>query len=135
MTMYPFNERREQVNRNRCPAPWCGCDMWRSRPWSTPVVFEADLRMSFAEAASMPDHDMKGVYMMTCERQACRQWARLRAADLRGGPDVDPVYVAYLWSTQPHPQPPEDMRRERMDRQLRDAIDRIQDRLRLRPVT
>lgn len=131
MTMYPFNESRVQVGRN-CPAPWCGdkCEL----PWFTPVMFAGDFYMSFA--AANPDPNAAPMYRIrTCRRSACIEWARLRAADLRGGPNEDPLYVAYLWSTRPCPQPPEDMQRERFERNLRESIDRIQDRLRLRPVT
>lgn len=133
MTMYPFNEHRVQVDANHCPAPWCGRDLWRCRVWLTAVMFESDFRVLFSEVAARDPSDFKGYQIVTCNDAACRQWARLRADDLRGGPAVDPVYVAYLWMEHPHPVPPEEMQRERFERYLRESIDRIQDSLRRRP--
>lgn len=130
---YPFNEHRVQVGADRCPAPWCGVSLLRELPWFTAVMFAGDYYVSFA-AAKLDPHATACYRLKTCRRSACIEWARLRAEDLRGGPRVDPLYVAHLWSTRPHPQPPEDMQRDRLERTLRDAIDRIQDRLRTRPV-
>jgi hypothetical protein len=133
MTPYPFNKHRVQVNPDRCPAPFCGCDMRRHRPWLTAVVFEEDMRMSFTEAAAVPSWDLRGVHLVTCDREACRVWARLRADDLRSSQHIE--YGRHFVRARPQPEPPEDMQRERLRRNLDESIDRIQARLRLRPVT
>lgn len=133
MTMYPFNEYRVQVNPERCPAPWCGSDIRRPFGlWLTAVVFEEDMRMSFTEAAAVPSWDLRGVHLVTCDREACRVWARLRADDIRSSQHIE--YGRHFVSARPQPEPPEDMLRERLRRNLDDAIDRIQARLRLRPI-
>ena len=133
MTLYPFNEHRVQANADHCPAPWCGISLVRELPRFVAVTFERDMWQAFDP--SPPDLPSCMYRLKTCRRGACIEWARLRAEDLRGGPGVDPVYVAYLWARNPGPMPPEEMRRERFERNLRESIDRIQDRLRLRPIT
>lgn len=140
MSLYPFNEHREQINQDRCPAPFCGCDLSRRRAWITPVTFAEDTRASFTDMATFDVskahgiRDFRGYQLRTCDREPCRLWARLRSEDLRGGPNADPVYVAYLWSRNPGPVPPEDMQRERLRRHLDESIDRVQDSLRRRPI-
>jgi hypothetical protein len=114
VSLYPFNEAREQIDTRHCPAPFCGCDLTRvssrHRVWRTPVMF-ADERIGLLSAAAAIS-SAKMHLMFTCDRDACVQWARLRAEDLRGGPDVDPEYVAFLWASRPRPLTIDDAMRE-----------------------
>lgn len=107
MSLYPFNAAKEQTDTRHCPAPFCGCDLSqmssRHRVWRTPVHF-ADERVNAFSVEALKDFASRKMHLMfTCSREECIRWAKLRAEDLRGGPDVDPEYVAFLWASQPHP--------------------------------
>jgi hypothetical protein len=129
---YPFNSARVQLDPHLCPAPFCGRAIRHA--WITAVTFSDENRFESFEAASTNPFDYVAQHLATCRREACITWAQLRAEDLRGGPSVDPAYVAYLWRHQPRPIPPEEMQRERLERHLRESVDRIRDTLRRRPI-
>jgi hypothetical protein len=102
MSTYPFNERRDQVDINHCPAPFCGRRI--NRPWWTPITFAEDAHRSFAdfEAEARPLDSYKYHALITCRRDECITWARLRAADIGGGPKTDPLVVRHQWMTSPY---------------------------------
>jgi hypothetical protein len=88
VTLYPFNEDRQQLDPYHCPAPFCGRVMDGSRGapserWHHPVMFAADMFRSFADVTASPAYGRRGVIMATCARPACKEWGRLRADDLR----------------------------------------------------
>lgn len=103
MSAYPFNECREQVDWQRCPAPFCGLDWhrWR-RAWKTPVFFAEDRFASFAEAVARPVDSFKASVIVTCDAAACRTWARLRAEDIAGTGEADPHVRRFRWETSPY---------------------------------
>jgi hypothetical protein len=96
VSKYPFNDHRDQVDPDHCPAPFCGRPV--DRGWWTPVTFAEDAMRSFADSAARPLDDFKAYKMLTCTRDDCRTWARMRAADLRGGPKADPFVVSFQWT-------------------------------------
>jgi hypothetical protein len=98
---YPFTDAWVQLNPERCPAPWCGCDLTRARHriWATPVAPPL-----VGDLATMFDHDpweprlCKGYQLFTCSAPRCIVWARLRAEDLRGRGYGDELESRALWA-------------------------------------
>ena len=111
MSRYPFNEAREQVDQDHCPAPFCGRSLRMERAWLTAIMFKEDVRRSFADVAAeaRPLDSYRCSRMVTCRRGACTTWARLRAEDLRGGPHLDRMRL----DATRHPRLPEHMAQAR----------------------
>lgn len=101
---YPFTADWVQLNPGRCPAPWCGCDLTamsaRHRVWNTlvtpPLPYMLSESMFDGDAHELRDFDAHCLF--TCSAPECKEWAALRAEDLRGRGFGDPLESRALWA-------------------------------------